>query len=432
MANYNHSVLLDISKCKGCTHCLKRCPTEAIRIRNGHAQISASSCIDCGECIRLCPYNAKTAICDKLDSIKAYRYKIALPPPSLYGQFDHLDDIDYLIQGLYDYGFDEVFEVARAAEIVSGYTRRYLRRPDVLKPAISSACPAVTRLIEQRFPNLIDNVIPMLPPVDVAASMARKKAMEEHPELSHEDIGICFISPCPAKVSYLKNEIAKGRSDVNCVVSMSDVYFSLVNIMSRATEPVQSAQTGIIGVSWASSGGEASALFNDRYLAADGIENVIRVLENIDNGSFPELEFIELNACSSGCVGGVLTVENGFIAKARLQTVRHYLPVSRNWNVAGDIGCDTTIPDNMFIHEPLQYSPPGSLSDNMVEAFRKRALIQSIVERLPALDCGSCGSPTCLAFALDIVNGNATEEECIVKMRDRMQALEGGCVHDGT
>ncbi len=432
MANYNHSVLLDISKCKGCTHCLKRCPTEAIRIRNGHAQISASSCIDCGECIRLCPYNAKTATCDKLDSIKAYRYKIALPPPSLYGQFDHLDDIDYLIQGLYDYGFDEVFEVARAAEIVSGYTRRYLRRPEVLKPAISSACPAVTRLIEQRFPNLIDNVIPMLPPVDVAARMAREQAMQAHPELRREDIGICFISPCPAKVSYLKNEIAQGRSDVNCVVSMSDVYFSLVNVMSRATEPTQSAQTGIIGVSWASSGGEASALFNDRYLAADGIENVIRVLENIDNGSFPELEFIELNACSSGCVGGVLTVENGFIAKARLQTVRHYLPVSRNWNVAGDMGSDTSIPDTMFMHEPLQYSPPSSLSDNMVEAFRKRARIQSIVERLPALDCGSCGSPTCLAFALDIVNGNAIEEECIVKMRDRMQALEGGSGHDGT
>ncbi len=424
--------MLDISKCKGCTHCLKRCPTEAIRIRNGHAQISASSCIDCGECIRLCPYNAKTATCDKLDSIKAYRYKIALPPPSLYGQFDHLDDIDYLIQGLYDYGFDEVFEVARAAEIVSGYTRRYLRRPEVLKPAISSACPAVTRLIEQRFPNLIDNVIPMLPPVDVAARMAREQAMQAHPELRREDIGICFISPCPAKVSYLKNEIAQGRSDVNCDVSMSAVNYSLVNVMSRATEPTQSAQTGIIGVSWASSGGEASALFNDRYLAADGIENVIRVLENIDNGSFPELEFIELNACSSGCVGGVLTVENGFIAKARLQTVRHYLPVSRNWNVAGDMGSDTSIPDTMFMHEPLQYSPPSSLSDNMVEAFRKRARIQSIVERLPALDCGSCGSPTCLAFALDIVNGNAIEEECIVKMRDRMQALEGGSGHDGT
>ncbi|MBQ1225608.1 MAG: 4Fe-4S binding protein, partial [Clostridia bacterium] len=55
----NHSVTLDISKCKGCTNCIKRCPTEAIRVRNGHAIIKEEKCIDCGECIRLCPYKAK-------------------------------------------------------------------------------------------------------------------------------------------------------------------------------------------------------------------------------------------------------------------------------------------------------------------------------------------------------------------------------------
>ena len=34
-----HSVTLDESRCKGCTACLKRCPTEAIRIRDGKAKI---------------------------------------------------------------------------------------------------------------------------------------------------------------------------------------------------------------------------------------------------------------------------------------------------------------------------------------------------------------------------------------------------------
>ena len=36
---YFHSVTLDAEKCKGCTNCIKRCPTEAIRVRNGKAQI---------------------------------------------------------------------------------------------------------------------------------------------------------------------------------------------------------------------------------------------------------------------------------------------------------------------------------------------------------------------------------------------------------
>ena len=67
---YKHSVSLDLDKCKGCTHCLRRCPTEAIRIRDGHAVINAIQCIDCGECIRVCPYKAKRAICDSLEDLQ--------------------------------------------------------------------------------------------------------------------------------------------------------------------------------------------------------------------------------------------------------------------------------------------------------------------------------------------------------------------------
>ena len=62
----------------------------------------------------------------------------------------------------------------------------------------------------------------------------------------------------------------------------------------------------------------------------------------------------------------------------------------------------------------------------MDEAFRKRAAIQEIADRLPKLDCGSCGAPTCMAFAEDIVLGQASEEECIVKMRDKIQQLLRG------
>ena len=100
MNTYKHSVSLDESKCKGCTTCLKRCPTEAIRIRDGRAIINAQKCIDCGECVRVCPHKAKKAVHDTFDSLKDYKYKIALPAPSLYGQFANLDNIGYVIGGL--------------------------------------------------------------------------------------------------------------------------------------------------------------------------------------------------------------------------------------------------------------------------------------------------------------------------------------------
>ncbi|MBQ7741262.1 MAG: 4Fe-4S dicluster domain-containing protein [Eubacterium sp.] len=410
MYTYQHSVQLDISKCLGCTTCLKHCPTEAIRIRDGHAVISDKRCIDCGECIRNCPHQAKKAVYSKLDSMERFKYKIALPAPTLYGQFDRLDDIDYVLDGLLKIGFDEVFEVSKAAELVSAYTRLYLKTDGVKKPVISSACPVIVRLIGLRFPSLANNILHMLPPMEVAANLARKKALEEHEDLKAEDIGICFISPCPAKASYVRNGFADYKSAVDEVVSVKDIYFELISEMSQDNEIEQLCESGIIGVGWASSGGEASAIFNESYLAADGIENVIRVLDQVENGNIPSLEFIELNACPGGCVGGVMTVENPFIAKARLQALRHGLPVSRNTIDPSSL----YIPDSYLFDKLPEYAPIAKLSDSIAESMRMMSDIQKLKKELPGIDCGACGAPSCRAFAEDIVRGKAEHTKCYI------------------
>ncbi len=409
MDKYEHSVLLDRDKCTGCTTCLRHCPTEAIRIKDGHAVINDERCIDCGECIRVCGHKAKRAICSKLESMERFRYKIALPAPTLYGQFDNLEDVDIVLDGLLKIGFDDVFEVSKAAELVSAYTRLYLKTDGVKKPAISSACPAVLRLISLRFPSLSDNVIHMLPPSEVAASLAREKALKEHPELKETDIGVCFISPCPAKVSYVKNGFANYKSKIDEVVSISDIYFMLISKMSQEDEIKTICESGMIGIGWATSGGEATAIFNEKYLAADGIENVNKVLDQIENGNIPQLEFIELNACTGGCVGGVMTMQNPFIAKARLRGLRRDLPVSQNFLGKYDL----YIPDNYLFDKLPEYSPISRLSDNMAESMRMMADIQKLKDMLPNTDCGSCGAPTCRAFAEDVVKGEAKAENCI-------------------
>ena len=239
MNTYEHSVLLDEAKCTGCTTCLKHCPTEAIRIKDGHAVINNKRCIDCGECIRVCPHNAKKAVCGKLSDMERFKWRIALPAPSLYGQFDNLEEIDYVLDGLLKIGFNEVYEVSKAAELVTAYTRTYLKFDRVKKPVISSACPVVARLISLRFPSLSEHIIHMLPPMEVAAKLAKDKAMAEHPELKPEEIGVCFISPCPAKASYVKNGFASYKSLVDEVVSIKDVYFLLIGKMKKTDDVPQ-------------------------------------------------------------------------------------------------------------------------------------------------------------------------------------------------
>lgn len=423
-----HSVSLQKDKCKGCTNCVKRCPTEAIRIHNGHSVINEDRCIDCGECIRVCPYKAKTASYDKFEKFKDYKWKIALPAPALYGQFDNLDDIDYIVSGLIECGFDDVFEVARAAELVSEYTRVYLNRPDIVKPVISSACPVIARLISVRFPYLRENLLPIIAPVELAARTAKKEALEAHPELTEDDICVLFISPCPAKVSYMRNPIGVEKTAIDGVLSISDIYFKLVSSMSKIINPERSSSCGIIGISWAQSGGEAAALFNDKYLSADGIENCIKVLDEIENENFAGLEYIELNACHGGCVGGALTVENPFIAKARLQNLRRYLPVSEN-HIGQDEKEKMSDPandnHNVLWDSNIEYFPVAQLNSDRAAAMKMMSDIQEIYKLFPHLDCGACGAPTCRAFAEDIVRYGGDASECIFLMRERIRELYG-------
>ena len=416
MDKFYHSVRLEADLCMGCINCIKRCPTQAIRVRNGKAQINSKFCIDCGECIRVCPHHAKHATYDKLDVLKQYEYTVALPAPSLYSQFNNLDDVNIVLNALLMMGFHDVFEVSAAAELVSEATREYLsENPDRL-PAISTACPSVVRLIRVRFPNLIPNLLPLNPPVEVAAILAAEKAMKET-GLPREKIGIIFISPCPSKVTYVKSPLGTDHSEVDRVLAIKEVYPQLLSCMKAVgDDPPEIGTSGKIGISWGRSGGEASGLFTEEYLAADGIENVIRVLEDMEDQKFTNLKFVELNACNGGCVGGVLTVENPYVAEVKLKRLRKYMPVAKS-HIEGNAE------ELVKWTKDVQYEPVFNLGNTMMESFARLNQVERLCKKLPGLDCGSCGAPTCKSLAEDIVRGEAVESDCVYYLRENLHKL---------
>ena len=417
MDKFYHSVRLDEALCKGCINCIKRCPTEAIRVRGGKASINNKFCIDCGECIRVCPHHAKLATYDKLDVMKRYKYTVALPAPSLYSQFNNLDDVNIVLNALLLMGFDDVFEVSAAAELVSEATRQYISEHEEQLPLISTACPSVVRLIRVRFPNLIPHLLPINPPVEVAAVLAVRKAMEDT-GLPREEIGIMFISPCPSKVTYVKSPLGTEKSEIDQVLAIKDVYPKLLACMKTVVGedyPVIGT-SGKIGISWGHSGGEASGLFTENYLAADGIENVIRVLEDMEDQKFTNLRFVELNACNGGCVGGVLTVENPYVAEVKLKRLRKYMPVARSHMHESE--------ENVIKWTTgVQYEPVFRLGNNMMESFSRLNQVERLMKKFPGLDCGSCGAPTCKALAEDIVRGDANETDCVYYLRENLHKL---------
>ncbi len=415
--DYFHSVTLDADRCRGCTTCVKRCPTEAIRVKDGKATIIKERCIDCGECIRVCPHRAKKAVFDRLPILENFEYTVALPAPALYGQFNNLDNVDYVLTGLLNIGFNDVFEVARAAELVSEYTRNELAKPDCPKPLISSACPAIVRLIRVRFPKLISHLLPVKAPAELAATLARREAMKKT-GLPAEKIGVFFITPCPAKVTAAKQPLALDHSEISGVLAISDIYKPLLSAMNKIENPEALSECGLTGISWGYTGGEATAILSTRYLAADGMENVIKILEEIEDDKLTDLEFVELGACASGCVGGCLTIENPYIARTRVRQLRKYKPVSCNRIRDFDFPVEKYQWDRL-----VEYAPVLQLDSDLQRAMQKMQEIQRIEKDLPGIDCSACGSPSCHAFAVDVVNGTAKMSDCLIVLKNRIKDI---------
>lgn len=415
MSSYFHAVTLDKERCRGCTNCIKRCPTEAIRVREGKAKIIDERCIDCGECIRICPQHAKMAITNALDDIRSYRYPVALPAPALYGQFrDHVT-VDMIIAGLLKLGFSRVWEVARGAEIVSRVTKMYLEENTCPKPVISSSCPAVLRLIKVRYPELIEHLLPLDSPMEVAARLVKEEMKKEG--YAPDEVGVFFISPCAAKFTIIKNPLGYKRSNVDGVIAISEIYGPLLSAITESKEALPLQKSGGAGIGWAVTGGEGRLINDERYLAVDGLVNVAHVFEEVVMGKLKELDFIEGLACVGGCVGGPLTVENPFMAKARINALvkkapllTHDLPDSLQWQ-------DYTWSEPITPHGVLK------LDDDVVLAMKKMEALDEIHKSLPGLDCGSCGAPTCRALAEDIVRGYADQVDCIFKLRETVTQL---------
>jgi Fe-S-cluster-containing hydrogenase component 2 len=414
-----HSVSLDKTLCKGCTNCLKRCPTEAIRVRGGRAHIIDERCIDCGVCVRVCEYHAKIVKTDSLDDIKLFKYSIALPAPSLYGQFKGLQHIRSVLEAFKKIGFDDVFEVARGAEVVTRVVKDRLRQHKRPNPLISSACPAVVRLIQVRFPSLIPNIVDIRQPMEVAASIARQEFCINNKVLP-EEVGVFFISPCAAKMTAIHRTIGQGPSAVNGAVSILEVYGQLLPYIG-ALDLLEYSQVNLsAGGSWAISSGETDAIGLDNSMAVDGIDNVIRVLEEIENGKLYDLDYFEGSACFSGCVGGALTVENNYVAKNNIKRLYNNL-LKEQVKRTPDVSSLTKYP--VYLDSPICSNSVMKLDDDIAEAMAKLQGIQEIVDTLPGYDCGSCGSPTCRTFAEDIVRGYCRKMDCIHIMKDELKIM---------
>ncbi len=429
IAEYYHSVRLAEERCIACTHCVRECPTEAIRVRGGKAEINPVRCIDCGVCISICPTQAKYAQTDPLDAIKRFKYTVAVPSSAFAGQFKTSIPLDKVLSGFIYLGFDEVYEAALGGEIVTLATRNYLKDESHPKPVISSLCPAIVRLILVRFPSLLAHIIPIEAPMDAAARVI-KESRSRHLGIPPEEIGVFFITPCSAKATAVKQPEAARNTHVDGAIAISDVYNLIMSNLEKIKVVPGVARASGLSLGWGAAGGENTLIGKGRRLAVDGIANVVRVLELVESDEYHHgYDYLELRACTGGCVGGPLTVEDPFVAKNRIDELR--AARSEKFGIEEGRPPDLTYEEITELIEggafdlktPLRPRPTLQLGTDISETISLMNKLESIVASLPAIDCGSCGAPTCRAFAEDVVLGKSQITDCTFKLRERLQEL---------
>ncbi len=410
--DFHHALAVQNDLCIGCTHCMTVCPTQAIRVRYGKAQISANKCIDCGECYKACPVSAITVEQDDLEMIFKYPVRVILIPSVLIGQFPRKIMTTSIYNALKEIGFTHIYEVENTVDMVLEAGRQY-KLEHKERPLISSYCPAIVRLIQVKYPSLVGNMMKVNPPIDMSAMYYREKLKSSG--IPENEIGLFYATPCAAKIAAVKSPVGEIESAVTGVININFLYNRILTFLQRKYTETEPPQTDDLlssrGILWSLTRGEL-VHENGRALAIDGIKNVNEFLDNIENEKFDNIDFLELRACDESCAGGILISGNRFLTVERLKERAAEYKTREDDNKRKPLDGYLDINEHGF-YGNLEPRPISKLDADIPSALKKMERKRRMMCFLPGFDCAACGAPDCQTLAEDIVQGEAQLSHCI-------------------
>ncbi|MBR4838692.1 MAG: 4Fe-4S binding protein [Bacteroidales bacterium] len=420
--SFFHALQINENVCEGCSHCMRVCPTEAIRVRDGKAHINENRCIDCGNCFIACPHKAVFVKQDDLEEIFKFPCRVALVPAVFLGQFKDDISVSRIYAILNEIGFQHVIETEITTPIYTEAKNR-LEREGNTKPLISSFCPAIVRLIQVKFPGLVDNIIPIKAPLDITAMYIKRKL--EKDGWRPEDIGVFYVTPCAAKIAAVKSPVGEEKSIVDGVINMDSLYNRVYKKIKEQGHDYKEVKLPIAQLTSDSiltslTNGERRLAVSEHSLSIDGIDNAIEFLEKVENEEVENVDFLELRACDQSCPGGILTYNNRFLTCERMFNRARYVAGKER---RGELTRAKEIEEEHdYLIDNIDVGPVEarsiSLDPDISKALEKMNKIKELERQLPQIDCGICGAPSCDALAEDIVCNGCKLSDCIFVQRN--------------
>lgn len=381
-------------------------------------------CIDCGLCLTRCSSGAIMATSRTLEEFQGYALKVAVPSPVIFGQFPLEVRPEHIAQGLRAIGFDMIWDFGVDLRLIRLAIVDYLDRWEGPRPLIPMTCPVIVRLLQVSYPKLLEQLIPIEPPREIAGREIKRRLSEER-GLLPEQIAAIYLTPCQAKTVSIEQPADRTASYLDGSVGIAQIYNA---VLAEAREAASSGQTptelspvrSASMAGWATPRPLADLPSRYRYMSVTGLPNVIRVLDDVEKGRLKSIDYLECSACWAGCGNGNLTVDNVYLSQAKVQSLARQLPET-DPHTEAEVA--RRYPKERFaLRHPVEPRAAVVVGD-LRERVRRMQEAKEIEGLLPGLNCGLCGAPSCRVLAHDVVAGRASRENCIFLSNSRIDEL---------
>ncbi len=413
MTPYYHAHKISEEKCVGHRRCLRACPTQAIRIKGGKAVICEELCIDCGICFSVCPAGAILPISDPIDGINNFKYKVVVPSGVFYSQFESSIHPYIIHLAFKELGFDEVIDISITSAEMTLALIKYMEDYKGRRPLISSHCPSMLRLIQVKYPDLVELIVPIDVPREVCAREIRNK-LSVKLKLNPTDIGIIYIAPCSAKIVSIKQPAEKSRSWFDGAFATRDVYQLLLPHVIAIKEKFNESMVPkdfCYNSDWTNLGVIAPSKKMENWLSVSGVNNVMKIMDDIENSRLRNIDFIEAMSCMMSCLGGPFNVENPYVARAN--SIQQKSKYETHIDVDESSVYQKLEEGYYFFENPIFPRPTKYFDTDLMTSIKRLKERDRVYQKLPQIDCGYCGSPTCMDFAEDFVRGETELTNCV-------------------
>jgi len=401
-------------KCKVCYACVRVCPVKAIELRPASEMpyIQPDRCIGCGSCLEVCNpkaikyYDSKPAV-NQL--IKSADKVVALVDPSISAEFDDITDYRKFVKMLLEMGFDYVHDVSFGVDLVAKEYNELISN-FLGKYYILANCPPIVSLIEKYYPQLLDNLAPIVNPMIANAQVVR--------DLYGDGIRVVFIGPCIGA----KEEADRftGNSKVDEVLTFaelrelfvengikeSNIEFSDFNEPCGYKGSLYPISSGIINAS-----GLSQDLLTGTVVTAKSKEEILAAINQFEQGIHFINKHFNLFYCE-GCLMGPGMKPDGKKYNRQTSVTTYTTKRLKDFNMArwnGDL--------KQYQHLDLRREfktnnqrlplPPEEKIEEVLKIIEKNDYEEN-------LGCKACGYESCRDFAIDVASGITRPDMCIM------------------